>query len=89
MITTGILNLLYGIVYLILYPIRLLPDVSLPSGITSAVTTVSGYLAALYAVLPITTTALMAVLGLFLTAEAAILTYKGIMWLVRKIPGIG
>jgi hypothetical protein len=89
MISTGIINLLYGIVYLILYPIRLLPDVSMPSGVTSAISTVSGYMATLYAIVPVTATALLAILGLVFTAETAILTYKGIMWLVRKIPGIG
>lgn len=88
MILSGIFYAAFGVMWVITSPLRLLPDVSVPSGITDAMTTVSSYLAALYDLLPITTTALLGVLVLFLVIEAAILVYKGLMWTIRKIPGI-
>lgn len=88
MIISGILYAIFGVVWVILAPLRLLPEVSMPSGITNAIVAISGYLAALYAMAPITTAALVAIIGLVLTVEAAILVYKGIMWVIRKIPGV-
>lgn len=88
MITSAIIYAAFGVLWAITSPMRILPDVSMPSGITGAMTTVSGYLATLYALLPITTAALLGVLALFLLVEAAILIYKGMMWVIRKIPGI-
>jgi len=76
------------VVWLVLAPIRLLPDVSMPAGITSAIVTTSSYLASLYAMAPVTTAALIAIIFFVVVVEGAILIWKGAMWVVRKIPTI-
>ena len=86
MIITGILNLLYGIIFLITSPIRLFSDVVLPSGITSGLGFASGYLSALNAILPIDT--ILEIFAVFLGFELAYFTWKAIMWVIRKIPTI-
>ena len=86
MITTLLLQLLYGVIWLITSPVRLFSDVVLDSNITSSIATASTYLGGLNSVLPIST--LLSVFGIFLTIEVAILFWKGINWLIRKIPTI-
>jgi len=86
MITTIILFLIYGLLFVIISPIRLLPDVSLPVEITQNITTFRGYLTSIDAIFPITT--LLIIFGLLLSVELAIFTYKVIMWLIKKIPTI-
>jgi hypothetical protein len=88
MIITFILNALYNAIYLILTPIRSLPDATLPGGFTSAIATVSSYVALLYSVLPITCTALLSIFSLVIAYETALLSYKLIKWLYNKIPGV-
>lgn len=87
MITLGILSIIYAFIWAATYPLRFLSDVSLSSGITDAITTAGQYLSIMNYVLPIST--LTAVIGIFLTIEGSILTYKLIMWTIKKIPGIG
>ena len=86
MIADAILYIIYGIVYLLCQPILLLSNVTLPSGLTSALTTASGYIHALNVILPIDT--ILAILGVSLALELAYLTFKIIMWVIRKIPTI-
>lgn len=88
MITSLILYALYGAVWVITAPIRALPNASIPETISSAIATVGGYFATLYSVLPVTSTALIAIITFVLVLEGGILIYKGIMWIIRKIPGI-
>jgi hypothetical protein len=88
MITSLILYAIYGAIWVLTSPIRLLPDASLSSSISSAITTISGYIAAMYSVLPTTTVTLISLITIVITLETAVLTYKGIMWIIRKIPGI-
>jgi len=78
--------MLYGVVYAIISPLLLLPDASLPDGIVSAVSEASSHLAAVEVVVPVNT--ILAILAAFVAIEAAIFTYKGIMWLIKKIPTI-
>lgn len=87
MITTGILSLIYGILFILTYPIRALSDVTLDSGLGSAISGAGEYLAMINQVLPVTT--LLTVFGLLLTIEGIIFTYKIIMWGIRRIPGQG
>lgn len=87
MITLGILSIIYAFIWTATYPLRFLSDVSLNSGITDAITTAGQYISIMGFVLPIST--LASVIGIFLGIEASILTYKLIMWTIRKIPGIG
>lgn len=86
MITSAILTLLYGLIYVVISPLRLLPDVSLTGDIASAIATASNYLASVSFILPVAS--LVAVFGLILVVEGGILTFKGINWLIRKIPFI-
>jgi len=89
MITTGFLLLLYGLIVLVLAPITLLPDVSLPSTITTAIAAVGTYLKTIWYIAPLFVGALLVVLGIVVVVDTAIFTYKVIMWIIRKIPGIG
>lgn len=84
MITTVILYVLYGAVWLITLPIRTLADASLPEGIAGAITAVNGYLGGLALIVPVGT--LFAAFAVILAAEAAVLAYKGIMWLIKRLP---
>jgi len=84
MIPSAFLYIIYGIVYGITAPLRAFSDVELPEGITSAITTMGTYLAAVEPILPIAT--LLAVLGIILVAETSIFVYKVIMWLIRRLP---
>lgn len=89
MITSAILVLLYLLLKLIILPITLLPDVSLPAGISSAIATASSYFAVISEILPDTVTSLLVVLGVVLGIDAVIFLYKIIIWVIRKIPTIG
>ena len=87
MISTAILNLIYGVIRGILYlPEKLLPSVSLDGNIATAITKAGDYLSGVSYVLPVGS--MLAVFGVILTMEGAIFTYKLINWLIRKIPGI-
>jgi len=86
MIITALLNILYFIISLLLAPIASFSDVTLSSSFTSAITTAGGYLHSLNAILPVDT--MLTILGVSLTFELAYLTFKIIMWVLRKIPTI-
>ena len=86
MITTAILDLIYAVLSLILWPVRQLPDVSLPPSIAEAISTAGAYIGGLDLILPVNT--ILAVLGLFLAIEGGILAYRIVNWLIRKIPTI-
>jgi hypothetical protein len=86
MITSAILYLLYGFVWAITSPFRLLPDVALSSNITSAIASANTTLAPLAVVLPLGS--LAGVLIIFLSVEGAIAIFKIIKWVYTKIPGI-
>lgn len=86
MIVTVILYLLYGAIYVLTAPLRLLSDVSLPASFTSAVSTAAGYAASFNTLIPIDT--LFQVLAAMAAVEVGVLAYKLIMWVVTKIPTI-
>lgn len=84
MIIDFILNFLYSIIDGLLSVIFNGADVVLPSGITSAISTAGGYLSAFDFIVPISS--ILTVFGLILTIEGAILIYKSIMWIIRRLP---
>jgi len=84
MITGIFFNIIYGLVVLITYPIRILPDVSLSPEISNAISNINGFLAGLNVILPIST--LLAVLGAVLGIELAIFGYKVVMWIIKRLP---
>lgn len=88
MITSSLLLILYGIVFTITSPIRLLPNVSLPDNIISSISSGNNYIAAIYLILPYTIAALLIALGIVITIEGFILLFKIMNWLIRKIPTI-
>jgi hypothetical protein len=88
MITSLILYAQYGALWAITAPIRALPTATLPEGVTNAITTLGGYIQTINTVLPVTFAAIIAIIVFVTTLEGGIFAYKGIMWVVRKIPGV-
>jgi len=86
MITSALLKLIYYILLALISPFALLPDVSLSSSLTSSITTASGYISSFTAFFPVSTA--LQVFAAMLVIELATLTYKLIMWVLTKIPGI-
>ena len=86
MITSWILYLLYKFIYFITLPLALLPDVSLPSNLTSAIAQASSGLAIIDVAVPVAT--ITAILALVLIIESGFFLYKTIRWIYSKIPGI-
>jgi len=86
MIVDLFLQLFYDFLWLITATLRGLQDVVLSSNITSSMFSAGSYLANINQVFPATT--LIAILGVIISVEVFILTYKGINWLIRKIPTI-
>ena len=86
MITTAILDLLYGLIHLIITPILLLPDVVLNANFTTSLATASGFYHSLNAILPVDN--MLEILAFDLVFEGFYLLYKIIMWVIQKIPTI-
>ena len=83
---TPLLYVVYGIVFAITYPLRVLSDVVLDANVANALSTTGSYLAVINQIAPMTT--LLTILALVLTIEGFIFLYKIIMWIIRKIPTI-
>lgn len=88
MIITSILNIVYIIIFALTYPFRYLTDVSAENWFNSTITSANGYIGMFYGWLPVFLTTLMLTWGLYLAIEVLIFSYKGIMWVIKKIPGI-
>lgn len=86
MITDFLLLILYYLSYGLSLPLRLFSDVSLPADLTNALTTSRTYIENLNQVIPISN--ILTVLGLFITIEIGIFTYKTFAWVIKKLPGI-
>lgn len=86
MISSGVLTIFYYFILLVGSPLTLFPDVSLPAGVASAISSASSYAHILDVVLPVST--LITFIGFYLGIEVAIFTYKIIKWIYQKIPGI-
>ena len=84
MILTIILYVIYGVVWTICQVIALLPDVSSIGSMATAVSSASGYLASLNAILPIT--AILQVLTAFVVYESGYFSFKFIYWIIKRIP---
>lgn len=86
MITELLLTFIYTIIQVIISPIILLPDVSMSSSLATSIHTASGYIASFNNFLPLTT--MLSILGIYLVIEGAVLTYRLIMWVIKKIPTV-
>jgi hypothetical protein len=86
MITDFILKAFHALIYLLLSPLRLLPDVNLEADFSQTIGTAGEYISALDVIFPVG--AFLTAFGVLLLLEGGIFTYKGINWLIRKIPGV-
>lgn len=86
MITTGVLYLLYFALLVLTSPLRLLPDVSLPTEFTDAIATASGYISSINSFFPVDS--MLIIFAAMLAIEGIVLLYKLIVWVMTKIPGI-
>lgn len=84
MITETILFLIYGFIYIITSPLRLFNDVSLNNNITTSIATVSNNITSLSNYIPLTT--ILIVFGIVLVIEKYNAIYKGVMWLIKRLP---
>ena len=84
MILTAILNVVYVFINFILSPLALLGDVNLNGAFASSLATASGYYHSLNVVLPVNT--MIQILGVSILIETTYLTFKVIMWIIKKIP---
>jgi len=75
---------LFGTILLITAPLRLLPNASLPAELQTTLDSIGAYISPLTAVFPVLT--LFSVFGIIITIELSILSYKLIMWLIRRLP---
>lgn len=84
MITSLILNAFYGLIWLVLAPIRALPNASLPEGLADALSSAGQYVSPLNTVVPVPT--ITAVVVALVSIEGFMLLWKGINWILRRIP---
>lgn len=84
MIIAFFLDILFLIVSGLLYPIKKLDDVSVESGIGSAINNGIHYIANFNEILPLST--LFIIFGIILSIEASIGLFKIIMWIIRRFP---
>lgn len=88
MITYFIIVIFLGLVGALTYPISFLPDATLPTPIQTSLTALGTYLSMASSFIPNTVIALIAILTAVIVVDTAVLGYKGINWVIRKIPGI-
>jgi hypothetical protein len=84
MIFIAIINTIYAVIYALTSPLRLLPDVVLPQNYLDAVATAGGYLSPIDMVLPLNVIA--DIISLFVYIELAYLSFKAIMWVIKRFP---
>ena len=88
MIIAVILQLILAALFVVITPILLLPDVSLPGNVSSAIATAGGYIGLIAEVAPATIVSIMAIFALVLIIENTHFGYKLIRWVYQKIPGV-
>ncbi|WP_302876690.1 hypothetical protein [Nocardia mangyaensis] len=84
MLTSFFLDVIYIIVNGLVFLIELLPDVTVDSGLGSAIDTAVHYVANYNSILPITQ--IFTIFGLVLTIELGVAVYKIVMWTIRRFP---
>lgn len=86
MIVAFFLTIFKDLLDVILSPFYSLQDVTLSPDFVASITNVRGMFATLAPIFPMV--ALFGVIGIIITIEVAIFGYKGIMWVIKKIPTI-
>jgi len=83
MITSVFFNLIFSAVSFL---VNKLPDVSMNSNFTVAISTASTYITAIYNLFPYIITAVLAIIAFDLVFEGAYLLFKVIYWVIRRFP---
>lgn len=84
MITYIIINSIFAVVWLISYPLRLLPDATLPAALSENLSTLAPAFMPMNAYLPIAD--VLVILTLTLAVEGGHLTFKLFNWVRRMLP---
>lgn len=85
MVLDALIYLFHGICYVLSSPLRIFSDAALPSGMATALANIGQYLTPISSFLPVST--LLTITALYLSIEAAIITYKLVMWFIHLIRG--
>ena len=83
MIVSLFLNIIFGSLN---YIVSFLPTVSDTGAFSTAITTASHYVSAVYAFIPTITTTLLAIIAFDIVFETAYLLYKVVYWVIRRFP---
>ena len=86
MIFNILISGIFAVLYALTFPVRILPDVSLSSNVTDAIANASGLISSINSFAPIDT--LISVFQAVLVVEGLVLTYRIIVWVLTKIPGL-
>jgi len=86
MITSFILVILSGLIFIITSPLRLFADVDINSNFITALTEGAKAIKAFDSFVPVTS--LLIIFGLIITIEVVIAKFKGVVFAVKKIPFI-
>jgi len=86
MIFNILISGLFAVLYALTSPLRLLPNVSLPADLTSAISSASGLLSSVNSFLPVDT--MLSVLAAIITVELLVVSYRVIVFVLTKIPGL-
>jgi hypothetical protein len=82
-----IINLIILIVYGALGGLLLLlPTITDTGAFTTAIITVSGYISAIYNIIPLITGTLLIILSFDIAFEVGYMLYKVIYWVIRRFP---
>jgi hypothetical protein len=63
-----------------------LPDIPAYSSITTAITTIGGYISSIYSFIPFIITTILAILAFDILFETGYFLFKIIYWVIRRIP---
>lgn len=81
------INILLQLVFIIVFNlVNLLPNVSTTSAFGTAIMTASGYISALHDFVPYITITILAVLSFDVVFESGYLAFKGIYWIIKRLP---
>jgi len=87
MIIKGFVEIVYLFILGVTAPFRLLPDVAVSSGFSDSITNAGTYGMSLDHFFPVHELFLI-ITGTFIVFEVAVLAWKFMNWVIRKIPGI-
>ena len=86
MIISGFLNIVYYAILALTYPLRYLPDYTIPAELSNAVVSAGQFLSTINQVFPVS--ALLASFGIFIALESAIFVLYLVLFVIKKIPTI-